>query len=291
MNTIVPAATPVEPVATPAESTPTNGAAAPSSETVDSFSGFDDDFDSIDLGAASEPSPEPLVPPASAEPTTAQPETKPPPVTPPVAEAQPVAPPSPKEPAASAPPPSEITSAIEGMTTNGDAIINHLASTTFALSKEEADAFELNAVEMVPKLMARVHHQATMNTLSLIQKMVPNIVSQLVDKQVSGKEKAKEAISEFYSTNSDLNAKDHGALVQKWAQAFRTQNPSAPRSEAIKFVGQAIRTELGIPALVPGARPQARPQAFAPAVPGARHPTVQIVDAPFAALGELDLDE
>lgn len=279
---------PSSPVETPpGGAAPAEGAGA---TTSDDFSGFSaDDLDSVEISEpASEPGSTTEVPPVAAPVTPpaaapAAPEAKPVPA--PVAE-----PPAPKE--ASAPPPSEIVSAIEGMTQNAEAILSHLSTTTFALSKEEAEALELNAVEVIPKLMARVHLEAAKNTLNLINRMVPGLINQTVEKTTSATERAKEAVNEFYATNSDLNAKDHGALVTKWANVFRAQNPAASRQDAIKFVGTAIRTELGLAAPIPGAAPAARPQAFAPARPGAKAPIAQHVEAsPFEMLGNPTLDD
>lgn len=259
----------------------------PSLSSDDAFSGFDsvdDGLDEIDLPTVSDPvvvTPDtpvvaPVVPPAA--PVA--------PVVPPVA--APVVAPSAKD----GSPPSPIEAALTGMVANEPALVAHLAQTTYALSKEEMDAFELDAVGQIPKLMAKVHMQATKNTLSLIRQMVPQLIDSRTEQTGSVKARAAEAKNEFYTTNSDLNEKDHGPLLDKWASAFRAQNPRATRQEAIKFVGQAIRTELGLPAPAAGAAPTARPQPFAPARPGAKAPVsaTRVDDNPFGGLG-MDIEE
>lgn len=294
-GTVSPASGASAPGSSSAESTSpaggeTNGAGDPPAEGGDdAFSGFgnesDDGLESVELTGS-----DPVVPPVPA--------VTPAPVVPPPAAAST----APAAPAASAvaaapsakdgPPPSPIATALEGMQANTPALTAHMAQTLYALSPEEITAFETDAVGMIPKLMAKVHMEATKNTLSLINKMVPGLIDSRMESTTSSKAKATEALNEFYSTNSDLNAKDHGPLVDKWAKAFRAQNPTASRQEAIQFVGQAIRTEKGLPALVPGAPSASRVQPFAPARPGAKAPTAPIGSEanPFAALG-MDIEE
>lgn len=251
-------------------SSPAGGTSTESGDAADTFSEFssDDDFDSVEVPLGSDPT---VVPPPVAAPAAVVP---PKPAATPVAPAE-VPPVVAAAPASErqAPPASPIEAALSGMSQNRQALADHMAATTFALSPEEIAQFETDAVGMIPKLMAKVHVEATMNTLSLINKMVPGLIDARVDSTSSAKTKATEAKNEFYTTNSDLNEKDHGPLLDKWAKAFRAQNPTASRQEAIKFVGQAIRTELGLPALVAGAKTPARPQAFTPARPGAKPPT------------------
>lgn len=272
-----------QPGGTPS-STPA-GTDAPS----DDFSGFEnagDDFDSVDLGGDSDPSQDPpvapvvpaVVPPAPAAPA-------------PVAAVPPVVP-AVTPPKAEASPPSEVDTLLSSLSDNAPALTTWLEQNAYKLTKEETDAFELDAVGQIPKLMARVQVASMKATVNLIKNLVPKLIDSQVEKTSGVKEKSKAALNEFYSTNSDLNEKDHAALVNKWAGAFRAQNPTASRQEAIKFVGQAIRTELGLAPLVPGAPEKAgRPQAFSPARPGARQPVAQTVEEnPFGGLG-IDLEE
>ncbi len=114
------------------------------------------------------------------------------------------------------------------------------------------------------------------------------MMAQEVERISGTRAKAEEALGEFYSANPHLNAKDHGATVDRWAKAFRAANPKASRQEAIAYVGRAVSFEHN---LVPGA--PAAPKAaapFAPARPGGRQPT-QIAEVdPFAGLDQ-DFDE
>lgn len=258
----------------------------------DEFSSFgeSDDFDSVELEAGSDPSQAPEVDPAAAVETPAVAPAATPPVAPKAAaEVPPAAAPVPAAPKGPDSPSSAVDELVGNLETNGPALQTWLEQNSFKLTKEEADAFELDAVGQIPKMMAKVQVASMKMTLNMLKNLVPS----MIDKQtalVSGKQtKAKEALNEFYTSNSDLNEKDHGALVTKWANAFRAQNPSAPRGDAIKFVANAIRTELGLAAPAAGAAPRVAP--FAPARPGARQPTMtKPVENPFSALG-MDLDE
>lgn len=254
----------------------------------DDFSGFDsagDDFDSVELGADSDSSQDPTVVPAVVPVVPAVP-AAPAPVA-----AVPAVAPAANVPKADASPPSEVDSLLSNLSENAPALATWLEQNAYKLTKEEIDAFELDAVGQIPKLMARVQVASMKATVNLIKNLVPKLIDSQVEKTSGVKEKSKAALNEFYTTNSDLNEKDHAALVNKWAGAFRAQNPTASRQEAIKFVGQAIRTELGLAPLVPGAPAKARPQPFSPARPGARQPVAQTVEENlFSGLG-IDLEE
>lgn len=274
---------------TPAPSTPSAGATddGASNSSGDEFSSFgSEDLDSIDLGPDSGlgqdppvvPQPAPVVPtPAPAVPAA-------PATAAPVAPVVP--PPAPTPQTASAPPGSALETLVQNVDANSPALVDWLAQNAFALSKEDADAFELDAVATVPKLMARVAVNNMKSTMNIIKNLVPQLINQEVERLTGTKAKASEAINEFYTSNPHLNEKDHGALVNQWANAFRAANPKASRKEAIEYVGRAVSLQAGITPGTPLAAPRAAP--FAPARPGAR-PVVtntEATDTPFAGLGE-----
>lgn len=273
---------------------PSEAGSADSGDQTDSdfggFSGeYDDDLDQIDLGTGTDPSPAPAATPAAPAAVPAAPATPAAPQVP-TPPAAPAAAASPKE--QSAPVPSDLDSMLTNMEANGPQLQEWLATNAFALSKEEAEAFELDAVGNVPKLMARVAVNNMRSTANLIKNIVPKLIAAEIEKHSATQSKTKEAIGEFYSTNPHLNEKDHGALVTKWANAFRAANPRASRKEAIEYVGRAVSFEAGVN---PGAAPsQAAPRAaaFAPARPGARQPVATAAEQtnPFSGLGG-DFDE
>jgi hypothetical protein len=267
----------------PAPAGNTSGASAPEphspipdspaepAPTSDAFAGMEnEDFDLVELpleddsqvGEAGEQQPV-ATPPA----TPKQPATAAQPAAPQAAPAKPEAA---KQDAPQAPR-SALDQAIEGFRTNHKELSTWASTNLFALTKEESDLLETDAVTAIPLLMGKVYSQALQATTNLIKNFVPNMVSEGVQTTTARTAKATEALQEFYAANSHLNPQQHGALVDKWARAFRAANPSASRQEAIKFVGNAVSTEAGLAPAAAGANGRApRPAPFAPARPGTR---------------------
>lgn len=264
------------------------------SPPADAFAGMDgDDLDLVeipegDTGPQPDDGVKPPVVPLVAPVVAAVPPVQPPtPVQPPV---QPVAV-APAAPQQGLPPASEIAEIVQGLETHGKALAGHIATTTFALSKEEADALEVNAVGEIPKLMARVHLEASKNTLRQIETFVPKIVESLVNKILQTRTASTEALADFYKAWPGLSSDKHQKLVDQYAKVFRATNPQATRKDAIAFVGAAIHAQLGLPVQVaaPGSNGQTPPP-FAPARPGARQVSTLPVDDLFGGLGQ-NLDE
>jgi hypothetical protein len=167
-------------------------------------------------------------------------------------------------------PQSQLDFALEGFKTNYNELSTWASQNLFALTKEDAEALETNAVQVIPQLMGRVYTSALQAATNLIKNFVPEMVNSGVLGQQQRAAKAAEALGAFYQANPHLNANQHGAAVEKWARFFRGANPQASRQEAIAFVGRAVSAEFS---LAPGAGNGAqlrRPAPFAPAHPGAR---------------------
>lgn len=260
------------------------GAAIPPS---DSFAGMEDDLDFIDLGDGAAPgvTPDAVLAPSPVAPAAAQ---APAPATP-------VAQPAPVPPQAGATPPQNVAAAprskveafLGDMTDeNLVALAGWAAENPFKLSAEESAALDTDAMSVIPKLMGRVYAQALKSAAAMIQNFAPEIAQQAITKHSTTTAKSSEAMSEFYAGNPELNSKDHQAAVDRWAKAFRSQNPKASRAEAIKFVGLAVKTELGI---APGTPAAVRQPPFAPARPGGKAPVVSEGDDPYKGL-DFDFD-
>ena len=228
------------------------------------------DFDLVEIPREEEPQAgeagaPPQEPPAAPQ---AQPATPPVPggPQPPAQQVQPA--PVPGAPQA---PRMGLEQAIEGFRTSHNEVSNWASQNLFALSKEEQEALETDAVGAIPKLMGRVYSLSLQATANLIKSFVPDMINQGVQSTNARNAKANEALNEFYAANQHLNPQQHGALVDKWAKAFRAANPTASRADAIKFVGNAVSSELGIQA-APGGNGAAprRAAPFAPARPGTR---------------------
>lgn len=262
----------------------------------DGFSDGNDPFEGLDLDSVEIPEDV-----TGTDPGAPPPEVKEPvaaaPVKPAVPEAKPPVPPVTPEPvvgdssASSAPRSAreELDAAFTGFKDNQEALTDWASKELFTLTPAEIEALDTNASEAIPRLMARSYTQAMMAATNMIRNFVPQMISQGVVQQQAASSKASEALTEFYAANKHLNAKDHGDAVVRWAKMFRAANPKASRADAIKFVGTAVSTELGI---APGAAPPAKASPFAPARPGGRPSTTPASDGndPYAGLDQDFLD-
>lgn len=252
----------------------------------DSFAGLDDDLDFVDLGDVTVPGTDPgAVVPSS--PGAAAPAAKPATASeasPPVAAAA-VVPPSAD--VARAAPRLQVDNFLADLSKpeNLSALADWAAGEPFKLTEAEAAALDTDAMSVIPKLMGRVYAQALKSAASLIQNFAPEIAQSTYQRQTASAAKSSEAMNEFYATHSELNAKDHQAVVDRWAKAFRAQNPKATRKEAIEFVGRAVKVELGLPAVAAAGKvPAARAAPFAPARPGGKAPVTAQEETPWDGL-------
>lgn len=246
-----------------------------------------DDFDEIEVPPAPKTVQEPAgqQPPAQAQ--TEQPKPPEQPKAPPAAEGAPQAQSqegAASEPIAPANSPEGILQGLEHAET-AQQLRGWLAQNVYALSEAERQALDTDAVGAIPSIMARVHLESTKNTLKLLSTLVPDLIGQGVTKALGQKAKGEEALNEFFSAWPGLKRTgEQVKLVNQYARMYRQMNPTAPRAEAIKWVGAALHAHLGI-APQQQQQPQGQSQgqqasrvvsrtpiapAFAPARPGAR---------------------
>lgn len=275
---------------------------APPSGGHDQFDGMEsnDYEDVIDLGEQTETTGD--EPGVAAAPPAAVPQGVPP--TPPAAvpgpqPAAPVAQPVPPQGAAApgadaGPPRTQLDHAMEGLkgAANQTALSDWAASNLFKLSEADLAAYETDPGALIPQLMGRVYTNAMQSAVNLIKNLVPEMVNSGITTQQTRSQRASEALNEFYQANPHLSADQHGAAVDRWARAFRAQNPNAPRADAIAFVGKAVSAEFGIwPQSNGSGQPARRAAPFAPARPGGRAPTQQRgPHDPYAGMEQDDFD-
>lgn len=152
------------------------------------------------------------------------------------------------------------------------AAIQHIADTVFKLSNEEIEALETNAVETIPKLMARAFIKAQQSTLQHLARSVPAMFEQYLKVKTS----SVAAEREFFGKWPQLNAKEHGDAVLRIATTYRQAHPSMPREQMMQEVGATVMTMLGI---VPNAAKPSPPMAST--TNGVRPPQ----SSPFAPAG------
>lgn len=285
--TSAPAASPGAPDGGPSP----GGSPAAGATSSDPFAGFDSGYgdlgdDVIEIPAAPAADAGAQVPGAQPAPVATPAPAAQPQAAPPSAEPAPSAAPAPSS-GTPASPTDQLSAAIEGFKTHGKELSAFAAQNLFKLSEEDATALATNAEEVIPRLMGQVYNQALAAAGNLIRNFVPQMIEQGVAQITTKAERSKEAINEFWASNPDLNAKDHGADVQKWSRVFRQANPTSSRKEAIAFVAKMIRVERGLAA--PGAPSAARQAAFTPARPGGAQPPPSAEHDPYAGMA-LDFD-
>lgn len=182
---------------------------------------------------------------------------------------------------------------------NKATILDALAQQKFQLSPEDTQALDVDAISMLPKLMARVYFEATVNGLQQLANMVPRMVAEVANARIAESDSERAFFDEW--PNIDPRNQDHIRVVTQLSNSFRHMNPRASREDAIKYVGQAATAFLGLQApqrttngQVNGRSPTSpRPAAvrtppFAPAVGGRAQPpagTPQPAANPFEGLG------
>lgn len=288
--------TPASPDGSTAPPSPSADAGAASSASSDPYAGMGMDFEDLDEiilpgqppATAAGTAPTPAAPPA-------QPGQPQPPAAPAQAAPAPAPAATPSAPTGTTPtsPLDQLRIAAEGFKTNAPDLAKWAGNELFKLSDEEVTALTTDAAGAIPGIAGRVYAQSLHAAANLIQNLVPNLVTHMIEQQHGQRTRASEAMNQFWTENKDLDATKHGQLVQKWAKVFRQANPQATRAEAISFVARAVRNEAGLP--MPGAQapvpsaPQA-PAAFAPARPGGRTPHPTAEHDPYSGLG-MDFDE
>lgn len=278
---------PAESAATPSSPSPSSSspaAAAPVEDfgalgEPDFDGGFDDDTIALPEAEAA-PAEAPMV--EAPPPTQPQPAPVPPQPTPPQETAQPQ----------SSTPAEEPVGLVQQLEQHRADVVNALAAQRFALTKEEADSLELDAVQAVPKLLAKVYYEAMQSTLLHINNFVPRMVMQVSEAMRIQQERE----NAFYGKHKALDRTKHAQDVNTFFSAFRQQNPQARPDDLLAMVAAAVMAKHGLQPVAPqpngGAGPPLQ-HAAPPYVPARAGTSVRVVpqeESPFAGLGR-DFDE
>lgn len=238
------------------------------------------------VAPAPTPAPAAVVPPAAATPPKEQQPPAPAAVAPPA--------PAPAAPEVPASAPLEATpqSLVEQLAQNQQALIPVVAEQRFKLSKEEADALDLDASAAVPKLLARVYMEAVGASLQHMHNLVPRMIQQ----QVRTIKATEENETAFYKQFPTIDKAKHHSDVVNFGRAFRA-TPGISQADLFAMIGAAVMAKHqlpagaapvvnGVPALAPPQPAIVTPSApFVPATGGA-HTRIETVDEnPFAGLG------
>lgn len=140
---------------------------------------------------------------------------------------------------------------------NRETMISAIADQQYKLSEKDLQELDTDAAAFIPKLLARAHYNAAINTIQQISNMVPRIVEAVTSSRIV----ENEAVNEFKTAwpNIDQEDDNHMKVVNTLANTYRQMNPTASRQDAIRYVGEAATAFLQLQ----------RPANSAPATAGA----------------------
>jgi hypothetical protein len=165
----------------------------------------------------------------------------------------------------------------------------------FKLSQEDVEALETDAPAHIPKLLARVYHQAMVNMNSQLSRVIPAMIERR--EQVTKKNLASR--NKFYAAWPDLKPELHSEVVDRYARLYRQTNPSASFDQMVQELGPLVMIAAKV---VPGqhlqqpatngnggqpvlTRPTGRPPSpFRPAMGGPASPPQQGAENPWMGL-------
>jgi hypothetical protein len=175
--------------------------------------------------------------------------------------------------------PGDPASIARAMHENRDQFLDHLAKNTFALSNEDMAALEADVAGTVPRLLARVHVESTINALTQMGRIVP----QMVQRHLQEMRVRHESESGFYARwpAIDRSKPELRQLVDQYAHTLRAMHPAMTTQEMYERIGPMVMMAAGIPLNAQG---QPAPATMQPQPNGAgapRQPQMQpFVPAP-----------
>lgn len=158
----------------------------------------------------------------------------------------------------------------ESMLANLDTLTEQIAP-MYAMSKEEAEAFELNPAGMLPVLAARVHTRVFAQVLRALEQVVPAAFMT----QASAIRTNTANAEKFFARWPELDRSAHIEMATRFAKTYRSVHPTATLEQLIEEVGPMVmmaahvspraRAAGGVPANGGGLPRAAPPPPFVPA--------------------------
>lgn len=165
-----------------------------------------------------------------------------------------------------------------------------LAKHHYALTPEQKTEMEANPAEFIPKMMSRVYLDAVTATLTQVTQFLPRMVEHINRQAVT----TGKAENSFYERWPKL--KDHGDMVIRVGQVYRSLNPMASAEDFINEVGAQTMVALRLSpeeiqaAITGGKAAKPAATAAAPFRPATSTPSGGIAPAvqknPFDALAD-----
>lgn len=119
-------------------------------------------------------------------------------------------------------------------------VVTQLAQ-QYQLSKEEAESFEVNPSEALPKFAAELHMRVYDDVVRSLTQQMPR----LMDYHLQAKQESAKHEDAFYSSWPEL--KGYQKEVLQIAQMWRSMNPQADEAAAIQAIGKLATSALDIP--------------------------------------------
>lgn len=228
-----------EPVAPSTEQTPTSPSQSPTQSPDDyGFEGGDrgGELDEAQIFSELDEAPE-----APEAPAAKAPVQQPPAAQPPAQPAQPATaqPAQPAEPAQQPVTAEQIAESFRNWRANAEHV---LSNSHYNLSQEDANQLNIDAGQVIPKLMSRVYLDAVTAAVNVISQALPYTVMNTIDAH-NGYQRNED---EFYGEWPGL--KEHGPEVIRVGQVFRHLNPKASKADFIRSVGAQVAMSLGLTA-------------------------------------------
>lgn len=177
------------------------------------------------------------------------------------------------------------------MDENRVALIDGLAADRFALTDDEKLAIETDAVGAIPKLLARVYHEAMTTMYHQMGQRVPTMVKTFLD--VS--KQHDELEGRFYGKFPGLDKGKHNADVVMALRTIKSLNPKISQDDLWSMAGATVLAKHGLTNTAPAngtGHPAPTPTPpFRPATPGTPGPRVVVTEETNPFLPPDDLDE
>lgn len=162
---------------------------------------------------------------------------------------------------------------------------------------DETSAQLLSEPEVVlPKLAAKLHMEVVEHVMRSVATAMPRWIEGVQQSQMI----ETTAENAFYGANPDLKDPAYRNVVLQMGMAYRQMNPSAPAEEAVKVIGNMVRSVMGLTSPAPLSADNVTPAAPQAASAGVFIPArgggggavpVQTSNNPWASLAEEFLTE
>lgn len=139
----------------------------------------------------------------------------------------------------------------EKVTENLEKMLGSLADHYKFSDSEAADIDEVDAKlsDILPKLAAKIHRDALLQSYGLVMQAMPNVVGSSIDQNAA----AAKAEGDFFGRWPGL--KDHSDVSLKAIQSYRTANPGADMNTVIEKAGAHAMIDLGFNPMDTGTQP------------------------------------